>query len=185
MSTARNQDVPLKEPSLLPFPQGKLTVEHRKQLIVIRACLISWLIARSDVDDNVPNASNNLEKATEELSKLQVQAPFAFTPSPTYIFRSVLLSCIKCYWIALVESLDTPEKDELAARLSLVPPYGQRIPKLNGKKCVDAPADLNEKEYEGLMRVLTLVIVDLTSDDVMKMWRELAEVGVQTWEESD
>ncbi|PPQ93650.1 hypothetical protein CVT25_012709 [Psilocybe cyanescens] len=185
MSEVQEQNAPTKEPSLLPFPQGKLTAEHRKQLVTIRTCLISWLLAKVDVDDEVPNTNESLERATEELSKLKVKAAYAFIPSPPYKFRSVLLSCIRCYWLALVESLDEHEKKELSARLDLVPPYGQRIPKLDGEKCVGKPGELDAREYEGLMRVATFVIVNLTSDDIIKMWRELAEVGVQTWEETD
>lgn len=87
--------------------------------------------------------------------------------------------------MALVETLDEAEKEELSMRLELVPPYGNRIPKFDGKKCVGKPAELNAREYEGLMRVTVMVIVNLTSNDLVKMWRELAEVGVQTWEERD
>lgn len=120
-----------------------------------------------------------------ESQDLKVDSPYAFTPAPPYKFRPVLLSCIKCYWMALVKSLSDGERTELGMRLDLVPPYGKRIPKLNGKKCVETPGDLTANEYEGLMRVTNMVIVQLTSDEIVRMWRELAEVGVQTWEETD
>ncbi|KDR75276.1 hypothetical protein GALMADRAFT_140802 [Galerina marginata CBS 339.88] len=172
-------------PTFLPFPPEVLESEHKKQIIAIRTCLLSWLLANSDVKEESPGAGENMQRATEELSNLKVDPPYAFTPSPPYQFRSVLLSCIKCYWVALIKVLNDGEKNELAERLNVVPPFGRRIPRFDGKKCVENPGELDAREYEGLMRVTTFVVINLTSDDVVKMWRELAEVGVQTWEETD
>lgn len=63
-----NNTEPMKEPSFLPFPPGKLTTAHKKELIKIRTTLISWLLANADADDTVPNSSEPLAKATKELS---------------------------------------------------------------------------------------------------------------------
>lgn len=54
---------------------------------------------------------------------LEVAAPYAFTPEPPYKFRRVLLSCIRCYWLALVGTCSDEERSELAARLNCVTIY--------------------------------------------------------------
>lgn len=84
-----------------------------------------------------------------------------------------------------MSSFDPAEREELSKRLDLTPPYGNRIPKFDGKKCVEQPGHLSAKVYEGLMRTVTFVVIGMTDDGVLELWRELAEVGVQTWEERD
>ena len=116
---------------------------------------------------------------------LQIAAPYAYTPGPAYNFRPVLLSCTKTYWLAILAALDDQQKAEIAKRLDCIPPYGKRVPTFNGKRCVEKAAELNEKEYEGLMRTVVFVVVGLLPTEVAKFWRELSEVGVQTWEERD
>lgn len=114
---------------------------------------------------------------------LQVNAPFAFTPSPPYKYRAVLLSCTRCYWLALVAALDEDRKKQLALRLAAIPPFGERVPAFNGTRCVEQADALKANEYEGIMRVVAFVVVGLASNDLVMMWRELGMVGVQTWEE--
>ncbi|KJA20006.1 hypothetical protein HYPSUDRAFT_68773 [Hypholoma sublateritium FD-334 SS-4] len=114
---------------------------------------------------------------------LRVDAPFAFAPAPPYKYRAVLLSCTRCYWLALVGALDEDGKKQLALRLGAVPPYGERVPAFNGARCVAQAGALTAGEYEGLMRVVAYVAIGLAADDVAGMWRELATVGVQTWQD--
>jgi hypothetical protein len=114
---------------------------------------------------------------------LDVAAPYAFTPSPHYPFQRILISCIRCYWLALIASLDDFEKNEMKERLNCLPPHGGRIPKFDGAKCVERPGGLNEHEYEGLMRIMHVVSLGMVPKDVVKTWYEIGEIGVQTWEE--
>ena len=136
---------------------------------------------------------------------LEVASPYAFTPKPPYTFRRVLLSCIRCYWLALIATCSPEELEELAVRLSMVrtnsrhpaaclsfslsqiPPYGDRIPQFDGDKCVTRPGRLSAREYEGLMRTVHLVLLGIPrlEGDIRDTWEELGEVGVQTWEEND
>ena len=118
---------------------------------------------------------------------LQVDASFAFTPSDSlpYKYRAVLLSCTRYYWTALVTSLDEDKKKQLAVRLSIIPPFGERVPAFDGTRCVEQGDALKASEYEGLMRVTAFVVVGLAANEVVMMWRELGMVGVQTWEERD
>jgi len=104
-------------------------------------------------------------------------------PSPPELFKRVLLSCVRCYWLALVASFDEKEKEEMAKRLDCVPPYGKRVPQFDGNRCVEKPGELNAREYEGLMRTIHLVALGMVAKDVVKSWKEIGEVGVQTWEE--
>ncbi|KAF9564794.1 hypothetical protein CPC08DRAFT_705089 [Agrocybe pediades] len=178
---------PPADAKLIPFPPDLLPVDHQKQIVRIRTCLIAWIMAWEEEEEAKGDkaAQEALAKATEDLAGLQVDPPYAFDPPPPYKFRSVLLSCIKCYWMALVKSLSEAEKAELGMRLDLVPPFGDRVPKFDGKKCVEKPGELNQREYEGIMRVTNMVIVQLTSNEVVRMWRELAQAGVLNWEERD
>ncbi|KAF8971069.1 hypothetical protein BDZ97DRAFT_1753414 [Flammula alnicola] len=173
------------ETKLVPFPPGVLTSEHEQQITIIRSCLQSWLVAREDIKKELASSRERMGSAMEELRNLKVEAPYAFTPPPPYTYRSVLLSCIKCYWLAQVASLDDAKRGELAKRLDVIPPYGKRIPQFNGTRCVEKAGELNAREYEGLMRTVVYVVLGLSEDGVAKMWRELAEVGVMTWEERD
>jgi hypothetical protein len=51
---------------------------------------------------------------------------------------------------------------------------------------VEKPGELTAKEYEGMMRVIVLLILEMDGmEEIQKSWQELAEVGVQTWEEID
>ncbi|KAJ3508040.1 hypothetical protein NLJ89_g5973 [Agrocybe chaxingu] len=79
----------------------------------------------------------------------------------------------------------TDKLAKIAQRLETVPPYGKRVPKLKGKRCVQKAGELNEREYEGLMRTAMFVAMGLVPDFVIKWWRELGEVGVMNWEEQD
>lgn len=85
----------------------------------------------------------------------------------------------------MIASFNDHEKDEMMHRLDCTPPFGKRIPKFNGKKCVEKPGELSAKEYEGLMRTIHLVALGMVSRDVQKSWSEIGEAGVQTWEEVD
>ena len=88
------------------------------------------------------------------------------------------------YWLALVASLNNDQRDEVSRRLNLTPPYGETIPRLDGQKCVHSPEELNAKEVEGLLRTVLYVTMGMVSPEVTKSWRELAETGVQLWEEN-
>lgn len=121
-----------------------------------------------------------------ETLELQVAEPYDFTPPPPYTFRSVLLSSTKCYWMGLMGVFDEQEKDEIEKRLALIPHMksGNNADFLfDGKRCVQNPDALGEEEYEALMRTAVFTVIGMASQDVTKMWRELSEVGVQTWEE--
>ncbi|GLB37362.1 hypothetical protein LshimejAT787_0404130 [Lyophyllum shimeji] len=166
-----------------PFPEGVLSAEHQAEVGKIRACLNSWIAATNDCRRKAPGAEDNMQSATEALLYLEVAAPYAFTPSPPELFKRVLLSCTRCYWLALVAFLDEQGKDEMTKRLDCVPPYGKRVPRFDGKRCIEKPGELNEREYEGLMRTIHLVALGMVSKDIVKSWYELGEVGVQTWEE--
>ena len=89
------------------------------------------------------------------------------------------MSCTKTYWLAILAALDDQQKAEIAKRIDCIPPYGKRVPNFNGKRCIEKAAELNEKEYEGLMRTVVFVVVGLLPTEVAKFWRELSEVGVQ------
>lgn len=114
---------------------------------------------------------------------LNVAEPYAFAPSPPYPFQRVLLSCIRCYWLALIASFDDFEKNEMKERLNCLPPNGVRIPKFDGEKCVEMSGELDAQEYEGLMRIMHFVALGMVPKDVVKTWYEIGEIGVQTWEE--
>ncbi|KAF8070402.1 hypothetical protein FPV67DRAFT_1668258 [Lyophyllum atratum] len=162
-----------------PFPDGVLPAEHQSEIVKIRTCLTSWVAATNNCRKKVPGAEDNMQSATEAL----ITTPYAFTPSPPELFKRVLLSCIRCYWLALVASFDDKEKDEMAKRLDCIPPFGKRVPRFNGKRCVEKPGELNAREYEGLMRTIHLVALGMVSNDIVKSWNEIGETGVQTWEE--
>ncbi|KII84883.1 hypothetical protein PLICRDRAFT_179211 [Plicaturopsis crispa FD-325 SS-3] len=163
-----------------PYPEGALPAEQQAEIVKIRAQLQEWLSAMKDVRAKKAGASDILTSETEKL------AAYAFSPAPPYKFRRVLLSCIRCYWLALVATRSDAERDELAARLNCIPPYGDRVPAFDGKKTVEKPGELSAKEYEGLMRTIHLVILGMPGiGEIVKTWRELGEVGVQTWEERD
>jgi hypothetical protein len=83
----------------------------------------------------------------------------------------------------LLASLEASQRDELCYRLDATPPYGKTIPLLPGHKCVNTPGELSAKEIEGLMRTVVYVTMKMVPDEVTESWRELAEVGVQLWEE--
>ncbi|KAF8995494.1 hypothetical protein BDQ17DRAFT_1365692 [Cyathus striatus] len=143
-----------------PFQEGKLPQALQDQIGAIRTCLTTWLSTVADCRRGVRGSAERLETAMENLTNLTVADEYA-------PFKKVLLSCTKCYWIALISSFDEEEKEEMARRLDLVPPYGKRVPEFDGSKCVKEPGKLSEREYEGLMRTVHL----------------LGEVGVHTWEE--
>ncbi|KAF9460742.1 hypothetical protein BDZ94DRAFT_884739 [Collybia nuda] len=166
-----------------PYPDGTLPVEHQAEIAKIRACLTTWISATNDVRREVPGAREKMVTITDALLGLQVAEPYAFTPSPPYPFQRILLSCIRCYWLALVASFDDFEKNEMKERLNCLPPDGNRISTFNGEKCVEMPGDLNAQEYEGLMRIMHFVALGMVSKDVVKTWYEIGEIGVQTWEE--
>ncbi|CAA7259156.1 unnamed protein product [Cyclocybe aegerita] len=166
-----------------PFPPGVLTEEHEKQMLAIHACLEEWVDTHNDSRKNAEGAKERLKVATEKLANLKIDAPYAYAPAPPYTYRSVLLSCTKTYWVALLAALDDDKKAEIAQRLEMVPPYGKRVPKFKGKRCVQKAAELNEREYEGLMRTAMFVAMGLVPDFVVEWWRELGEVGVMNWED--
>ena len=114
---------------------------------------------------------------------LEVHPDHAFSPHPKPLFRRVFVTLTKTYWLALLASLEAEERDELCRRLDATPPHGRTIPVLPGRKCVYTPGDLSAKEIEGLMRTVVYVTAHMISQDVTKSWSELAEVGVQLWEE--
>ena len=58
------------------------------------------------------------------------------------------------------------------------------IPRLEGLKCVYRPGEMNAKEIEGLMRTVVYVTMQMVPIDVTRSWEELAETGVQLWEEN-
>ncbi|TFK44457.1 hypothetical protein BDQ12DRAFT_717608 [Crucibulum laeve] len=178
----------IAEPSAIvasPFADGSIPSDLQAQVVHIRTCLTTWLKAMEDCRKKVPGSAERLDVAMKSLVDLEVDAPYAFTPAPPYKFRRVLLSCTKCFWIALVLSLTPDEKKEMEQRLALVPPFGARVPQFDGQKCIQEPGSLNEREYEGLMRTVHLVAIGMVPKEVGKIWREIGEVGVQTWEEED
>ena len=75
----------------------------------------------------------------------------------------------------------------------MIPPYGERIPKFDGKRCVEKAGDLKVAEYEGLMRTATFVLADMVegsgevsaglTEDLVDWWSALAEACVMNWEE--
>ncbi|KII83225.1 hypothetical protein PLICRDRAFT_58529 [Plicaturopsis crispa FD-325 SS-3] len=166
-----------------PYAPGVLPAAHESQIVKIQTCLRKWLSAQKDKRSAAPKL--DFEQVSNDLLALTIDPPYAFTsepaPPPSH---AALLSIAKCYWLALVTTLTAPQKDEVARRLDRVPPFGTHVPKFDGRKSVDAPGDLDAREYEGLMRVAVFVLLDMEGlDDVVDSWKELADVGVQVWDE--
>ena len=85
-----------------------------------------------------------------------------------------------------MSSRNEAERKEIGRRLDLTPPFGNKVPHFDGKKCIDDPGELSAKEYEGMMRVMVLLLLDMEGmEEIQKTWQELAEVGLHTWEETD
>ncbi|KAF9528482.1 hypothetical protein CPB83DRAFT_875940 [Crepidotus variabilis] len=174
-----------EETKLNPFPSGVLTAEHEAQIEKIRSVFKRWLPAAEDSRKKVDGAKEQLQSVTEDLKNLQIDAPYAYSPAPPYIFRPILLSCTKTYWLAVIAALSDDQKKEMAQRLNCIPPYGKRVPQFDGKRCVEQASELNDREYEGIMRCAMFALINLLPSEVVRFWRELSEVGVQTWEERD
>ncbi|KAF8893890.1 hypothetical protein BD779DRAFT_958875 [Infundibulicybe gibba] len=101
-----------------PFTEGVLSETHNSQIIHIRTCLQTWLQGVSDLRKGISGARERFSAATQALADLEVAAPYAFTPEPEYRFQRSLLSCVRCYWIALIASFSASEKDEMMHRLT-------------------------------------------------------------------
>ena len=167
----------------------------------IRKCLLRWLflsqVWNEGEDDDILQATIDLTRERSAMTSrsaamtltipvsigLEVHPDHAFSPPPKPLFRRVFVTMTKTYWLALLASLDAEQRDELCRRLDATPPYGRTIPVLPGRKCVHTPGDLSAKEIEGLMRTVVYVTAEMVPQEVTKSWSELAEVGVQLWEE--
>jgi hypothetical protein len=115
---------------------------------------------------------------------LQLHPNHTFSLLAKPLFRRTFLSFTKTYWLALLSNLNADQLNDLSRRLDMTPPYGETIPRLEGQKCVYKPGDMNSKEVEGLMRTVVYVTMEMVPRPVTQSWMELAETGVQLWEEN-
>jgi len=164
-----------------PYEDGVLTESLQQDILKVRKSVRRWLALSEAWQEG---AEDEIIRATVDLASVQLHPSHTFSPPAKPLFRRTFLSFTKMYWLALLSYLNADQLNELSHRLDLTPPYGETIPRLEGQKCVHRPEDLNAKEVEGLMRTALYVTMKMVPDPVSQSWRELAETGVQLWEEN-
>jgi hypothetical protein len=190
-----------------PYADGVLPDLLQNDVSNIRKCLRRWLslseLWQEGADNDIIQATIDLARKYSILHDcgtinacfldanlfaivkgLEVHPDHAFAPAPKPLFRRIFVTLTKTYWLAMLASLDSDKHEELSHRLDLTPPYGRTIPRLPGRKCVYTPGEMSAKEMEGLMWTVVAVTANMVPTEVTRSWRELAEVGVQLWEES-
>jgi len=177
-----------------PYVPGLLPEDLNTTITIIRRALRSWLALSEECQAGKRDLDERLFEATWTIANLQIPAPYAFVPQRRIgskakqipVFISAFTSIVKAYWIALLTTLDDTQRTNAITYLDIMPPFQDRVPQFDGKKCVEDVESLTLKEFEGLMRSCSILVAQEVAGndpDVVASWMEVAEAGVQLWEE--